>query len=49
MHPIKEKSVIDFNLALILIGSNYSKGNGHATNDIMTQQWNKYAHHNKQC
>ena len=49
MHPIKEKSVIHFIKELILIGCDYSKGNGCATNDIMNQQWNKYAHHNKQC
>ena len=36
--PYKKKSVVHFNLALILIGCNYSKGNGRATNDIMTQQ-----------
>ena len=35
---IKEKSVIHFNLALILIGYNYSKGNGRATSEVMTQQ-----------
>ena len=35
---LEKKSVIHFNLALILIGYNYSKGNDRATNDIMTQQ-----------
>ena len=44
MHPIKENSVIHFNLAFILVGCNYSKGNGHATSDMKTQQWNKSAH-----
>ena len=36
---------------LILIGCDYSKGNGHATNEVMTQQWNKYAHltNNSKC
>ena len=29
---------------MILVGCNYSKGNGLVTNDIMTRQWNKYAH-----
>ena len=28
---------------MILIGCDYSKGNGHATNEVMTQQWSKYA------
>ena len=51
MHPIKEKSVINFIKALILIGCDYSKGNGRATNEVMTQQWNKYAHltNNAKC
>ena len=36
---------------MILIGCDYSKGNGHETNGIMTQQWNKCAHltNNAKC
>ena len=32
-------------------GYDYSKGNGSATNDIVTQQWNKCAHltNNAKC
>ena len=35
---------------MILIGCNYSKGNGHATSDMKTQQWNgssKLTNHSK--
>ena len=49
MNPIKEKGVVQFKLCIDFNGCNYSKGNGHATNEFMTQQWSKYAHHNKQC
>ena len=35
--PYKKKCN-SFYDALILIGCNYSKGNGHATNEVMTQQ-----------
>ena len=38
MHPIKEKSVIHFIKALILIGCDYSKENDRATNEVMTWQ-----------
>ena len=34
--PYKRKECNSFYYALILIGYNYSKENGHATNDIMT-------------
>ena len=47
--PYTRKECNSFYYALILTGCNYSKGNGHATNSTMNQQWNKYAHHNKQC
>ena len=36
--PYKRKECNSFYYAFILIGCNYSKGNGHATNDIKTQQ-----------
>ena len=44
MNPIKEKCVVHFIKALILFGRDYSKGNGHATYEVMTQQQSKYAH-----
>ena len=36
--PYKRKECNSFYYALILIGCNYSKGNGCATNDMKTQQ-----------
>ena len=36
--PYKRKECNPFYYALILIGCNYSKGNGHAANDMNTQQ-----------
>ena len=44
MNPIKEKCVVHLKLCIDFNGCNYSKGNGHATNDMKTQQWNKIAH-----
>ena len=44
MNPIKEKCVVHFKLCVDFNGCNYSKGNGHATNDMKTRQWNKIAH-----
>ena len=39
MYPNKEKCVIHFDLSIDFSGCDYSKGNDHATNDVMTQQW----------
>ena len=36
--PYKRKECNLFYYVLILIGYNYSKGNGHATNEVLTQQ-----------
>ena len=36
--PYKINECNSFYLALILIGCDYSKGNGCATNEVMTQQ-----------
>ena len=36
--PYKRKECNSFYYALILIGCNYSKGNGRATIEVMTQQ-----------
>ena len=36
--PYKRKKCNSFYYALILIGYNYSEANGHATDEIMTQQ-----------
>ena len=44
MNHIKEKCVVHFKLCVDFNGYNYSKGNRRATNDLMTQQWNKCAH-----
>ena len=49
MHPSKEKSVIHFIKAFILIGYDYSKVNGHATYDVMTQHEVKESTPNNQC
>ena len=51
MYPIKEKCVIHFKLSVDFSACDYSKGNERATNDIMTHQWNKYAHltNNAKC
>ena len=43
MYPNKEKCVVHFNLSVDFNGFDYSNGNDHATNGIMTQQWNKCA------
>ena len=47
--PYKKEECNSFYYALILIGCDYSRGNGRATNNMKTQQCNKSAHHNKQC
>ena len=47
MHPIKEKSVIHFIIALILIGLLLKRVNDHATNGVMTQQEVKCTPNNK--
>ena len=51
MNPIKEKCVVHFELCVDFNGHDYSKGNGHATNEVMNQQWSKYAHltNNAKC
>ena len=36
--PYQKNSVIHFKLCVDFNGCNYSKGNGHATNDMKTQQ-----------
>ena len=48
MYPIKEKCVIHFKLYVDFIGCDYSKGNDHATNDVMTQHWKQMCTPNKQ-
>ena len=49
--PYKRKMCSWFELSIYFNGCDYSKGNGYATNDIMTQQWNKCAHltNNAKC
>ena len=42
--PYKRKLCSSFYYALILIGCDYSKGNGCETSDMKTQQWNKSTH-----
>ena len=44
MYPIKQKNVIQFKLSIDFSGCDYSKGNVHATNEVMTKQWSKYSH-----